>query len=138
MLKILLVEDHTDTAKVYAALLRRAGHRVDVARGYREALDVARRATPEILVSDIGLPDGDGCDLLRELRSQYAIRGIAVSGFIQESDRQRYLDAGFAECIAKPCSFEALHAAIDRAAGAARALSPAAAASDNAAARLQC
>jgi CheY-like chemotaxis protein len=112
MSKILIVEDHADTAQIFATLLRRAGHVVEVAGGYRDALEVAKAAVPEIMVCDIGLPDGDGCDLLRELHQQYNIAGIAVTGYIQESDRQRYLSAGFSQIVPKPCNFEDLQAAI--------------------------
>jgi CheY-like chemotaxis protein len=115
MAKILIVEDHADTAQIFATLLRRAGHAVEVAGGYRHALEVAKAAVPEIMVCDIGLPDGDGCDLLRELHQQYNIAGIAVTGYIQEADRQRYLSAGFSQVVPKPCSFQELEAAIVRA-----------------------
>jgi CheY-like chemotaxis protein len=112
MSKILIVEDHADTAQIFATLLRRAGHAVEVAAGYHEALRAAQTILPEVMVCDIGLPDGDGCDLLRELRQQFNLAGVAVTGYVQESDRQRYLSAGFDQVVPKPCSFQELQSAI--------------------------
>jgi CheY-like chemotaxis protein len=113
--KILIVEDHNDSAQVMAVLLRRAGYPVAVAGSCKEALSVAAMEKPNVVLCDIGLPDGDGCDLLRELKQQYDVAGIAVSGNGYPEDQQRYLEAGFSEFVLKPCTIDALKNAIMRA-----------------------
>jgi len=114
-LKILIVEDHEDSAQVTATLLRKAGHQVIVAGDCCSALALASSERPSIAMCDIGLPDGDGCDLLRELKQLYPITGIAVSGNGMPADQQRYLEAGFSEIVVKPCTFDKLKEAIARA-----------------------
>lgn len=115
MSKILIVEDDNDTAQACATLLRRAGHTIAVADGYQAALHAAEAVAPDIMLCDIGLPDGDGCDLLQTMQQRYKLAGIAVTGHIDQADRQRCLAAGFAEYLAKPCDHATLTAAIVRA-----------------------
>lgn len=104
-LHILLVEDHGDTANVTKVLLTMAGHNVRVAGDVATALDEASRSSFDVLVSDLGLPDGSGADLLRELRRRgYTMPAIAVSGYGREEDVRRSRDAGFAEHLVKPTS----------------------------------
>lgn len=112
---ILIVEDHSDSAQALAVLLRRAGHAVEVAESCKAALDAAAVNRPEVVLCDIGLPDGDGCDLIRALKAQYGVAGVAVSGFTQPADKQRYLDAGFSEFVGKPYRMEQINEAIVRA-----------------------
>ena len=66
----------------------------------------------DLLVSDIGLPDGSGHDLMRALRQQFNLRGIAFSGFGMEADVQKSLAAGFATHLTKPIDFERLKQAM--------------------------
>ena len=112
--KLLVVEDHADTALVMAMHLRKAGHLVTVAGSCKEALEAAAADVPEVVLCDIGLPDGDGCDLLRELKQKYKVAGIAVSGHGMPEDQQRYRDAGFSEFVFKPCKIDQLQEAIVR------------------------
>ena len=109
-LNILLVEDHTSTASTMARLLRTMGHQVDVAHGVRAALDLSAAKRFDLLISDIGLPDGTGHDLMRELRARHPIPGIALSGFGMEEDIKRSKAAGFAEHWTKPINVEQLKA----------------------------
>lgn len=115
---ILLVEDHADTADALAELLSLAGHRVSVAGTVEEALARARRAQEEgaidLVISDLGLPDGSGLDLMPQLRSLYGLRGIALSGYGMEEDLQRSREAGFEVHLTKPVSPQRLSEAISR------------------------
>jgi PAS domain S-box-containing protein len=104
-LHILLVEDHGDTAQMMQLLLTIAGHDVQVAGDVATALEEASRNPFDVLVSDLGLPDGSGADLIRELRRRgYTMPAIALSGYGREEDVQRSRDAGFVEHLVKPAS----------------------------------
>ena len=107
-LSILLVEDHEDTLRVIARLLKRLGYAVTTARGVVEALGLASRERFDLLVSDIGLPDGSGLDIMREIRDRQGVRGIALSGFGQDADIARSREAGFEDHLVKPVDFDAL------------------------------
>ena len=112
-LSILLVEDHVDTLKVIARLLGLLGHTVRSAQSVGEALDLAARERFDLLVSDLGLPDGSGLDVMRTVRDRYGLRGIALSGFGREADIQRSREAGFEDHLIKPVSFQALKLRLD-------------------------
>jgi nitrogen-specific signal transduction histidine kinase/CheY-like chemotaxis protein len=112
--RILLVEDHADTSAILKNLLVRRGHRVGVAQDMGSALVAARGESYDLLISDVGLPDGTGAQLMSQLRST-GLRGIAISGFGMSADVQRSLAAGFAEHLVKPVSLTELEAAIERA-----------------------
>jgi CheY-like chemotaxis protein len=106
--KILLVEDHADTADVAARLLRGRGYDVIVAQSIKSALTAAESNEIDLALCDIGLPDGDGCDLMRELRAKYSLRGIALTGYNMDDDADRVEQAGFSSRLVKPIDFEAL------------------------------
>ncbi len=108
-LRILLVEDHGDTARTMRLLLRGEGHEVEMAGDVATALELAGREKFDLLLSDLGLPDGTGIDLMRQLRSRgQTLPGIAISGFGQEQDVQRSREAGFAAHIIKPVDIDQL------------------------------
>lgn len=109
--RLLLVEDHLDTLRVFARTLRRKGFEVQEARTFSEAIAVALPG--DFLLSDIALPDGDGCDLMRQL-SSLSIPGIAITGFGSAKDRERYEQAGFAESFVKPVDVNQVINAIGR------------------------
>jgi two-component system CheB/CheR fusion protein len=114
-LAILLVEDHADTAEAVAQLLQAIGHRVTVAGTVAEALAAAEAAPFDLLVSDLGLPDGAGHELMRLLASRRdPMRGIALSGYGMEADVARSREAGFDLHLVKPVTLEELRAAIER------------------------
>jgi DNA-binding response OmpR family regulator len=96
------VEDHADTALLMERILKRFGHRVRVATTVAAALSIAATYPFDLLISDIGLPDGTGLDLIRELRIGRSVVGIAVSGFGMESDIAGSLEAGFVAHLTKP------------------------------------
>ena len=117
-LRILLVEDHVDTADAMADLLQGRGHQVTVAMDMKTALSAAEAVGEDgfdLLVSDLGLPDGSGLDLMRELGKRYHLRGIALSGYGMDEDIRRSLDAGFLRHLTKPVSPKTLEAAIRQA-----------------------
>jgi signal transduction histidine kinase len=118
--RLLVVEDHRDTAETLQRLLTRRGYAVRIACSVSEALQAADGEPFDVLVSDIGLPDGRGTDLLEQLQSHFSgpIRAIAMSGFGMEEDLARSRRAGFAEHLTKPVEFGALQAAIARLAAA--------------------
>lgn len=111
--RILLVEDHVDTRAVLTRLLERHGHTVFAAQDTESALRLGESCDIELLISDIGLPDGTGYELMERLRSkQPSLAGIALSGFGTPSDRDRSRRAGFAEHLVKPVNLESLQSAI--------------------------
>jgi CheY-like chemotaxis protein len=102
-LRILFVDDHEDTRRILARLLSTRGHHVEIANGVASALACLEKEKFDVLLSDIGLPDGSGHELMREAkRRQAQIKGIAVSGFGMDEDIQRSADAGFDTHLAKP------------------------------------
>lgn len=123
-LRILLVEDHPDTAAVMADLLGGFGHQVTVAGGVAAALaavaDLANgggRPPLDLVISDLGLPDGNGQELMRELSRRYGLKGIALSGYGMEEDRTKSLQAGFSRHLTKPIHPSALREVIREVAG---------------------
>ncbi len=117
---VLLIEDHEPSLAVMSKLLRQAGHAVTGATSAASGTAAARRETFDVVISDLGLPDGSGLDVMRQLRDRYAGRAIALTGYGMEADVAASRDAGFAEHLTKPVDFAALDAAIRRVATAAR------------------
>ena len=117
-LKILLVDDHQDTCAALEKLLVRRGHLVAATHDVRSAMEIAVRNHFDLLISDVALPDGTGMELMMQLRAISGIPGIAISGFGNNGDIERSLQAGFSEHLIKPVKLEKLEAAIERALGA--------------------
>ena len=112
-LRILLVEDHGVTAKMMRMVLTSDGHSVETAGDVAAALELAGRHAFDLLLSDLGLPDGSGYDLIRQLRQRgHTFPAIALSGYGQQDDIQRSREAGFAAHLTKPASREAIVAAV--------------------------
>lgn len=112
--RILIVEDHAQTARALAMYLRVSGHEVQVAPDAATARSLGNAGSFDILLSDLGLPDGNGWDLLRELRDGHKFAAIAMSGHNTDADRARSAAAGFAEHLPKPLTPEELDAAFER------------------------
>ncbi|HEX8253200.1 MAG TPA: response regulator, partial [Thermoanaerobaculia bacterium] len=93
-------------------LIQRWGHAVETAATVAEALQLATDSRFDLVVSDLGLPDAHGTDLMRELRKTSSIRGVAISGFGTEEDVERSLAAGFGVHLAKPVGAQRLQAVI--------------------------
>ena len=121
-MRILLVEDHDDTRRLMARLLKGMGHAVTTAVSVGDALAAAERGGGEfdLVLSDLGLPDGSGHDLMRQLRDRWNLRGIAVSGFGMEEDIAQSRAAGFVDHLIKPVHVGVLQAALARVRGCAR------------------
>jgi two-component system CheB/CheR fusion protein len=112
-LRILMVEDHADTARIMRWLLTADGHAVKWAGDVAAALKLAAEHEFDLLLSDLGLPDGTGADLMRTLRQQGStLPGIVLSGYGQDQDIARSRDAGFATHLVKPLSPRKLRDAI--------------------------
>jgi CheY-like chemotaxis protein len=110
--RILVVEDHDDTLRSMKLLLTRLGYEVLAAENMTQALRIAREEHFDILLSDIGLPDGSGLELLKRLRSIREVPALALSGFGMDEDIERSRDAGFSDHLTKPVSIDRLQAAI--------------------------
>jgi CheY-like chemotaxis protein len=109
-LRLLLVDDHLDTLEIVARLLRRSGYTVEMAQNLAEAETFLGRT--DVLISDIGLPDGSGLDLMARFKSSGGLGGIAISGFGQSHDLERSRQAGFSHHLVKPLDLEALRRAL--------------------------
>jgi CheY-like chemotaxis protein len=113
-LRILLVDDDAQSLSALGRLLRRTGHDVREAPSIAEAFRLALADPPELLLSDLDLPDGDGCELLRRLRALHPhVRAVAVSGFTGAPHEQRCRDAGYERLLVKPLLFEQVLSALD-------------------------
>ena len=110
--RILLVEDHGDTARTMERLLTSFGYEVRVADSVALALQLAATEAFDLLISDIGLPDGTGHALMRQLRSRRPIKGIVLSGYGMEEDIRKSKDAGFFAHLTKPVDVAVLKAAL--------------------------
>jgi Signal transduction histidine kinase len=111
--RLLIVDDHQDTCTGLKVILERRGYDVAVAYSADQAAEKARNQNFDLLISDIGLPDRSGYELMQELRAR-GLAGIALSGFGMESDVNRARAAGFAEHLTKPINFERLEAVIQQ------------------------
>ncbi len=109
---ILVVEDHEATRVVLENLLRQRGHRVVGTGTVAGALKLAGRQDLEFVISDLGLPDGSGYELMKKLSTDYGLRGIALSGYGAEQDVAKSREAGFVEHLTKPVTYEMLERAI--------------------------
>jgi CheY-like chemotaxis protein len=110
--RVLLVEDHPDTAKVLGRLLRVSGCSVSTAASAAAAMDLAAKESFDIVVSDIGLPDSTGYELMRELRTRHGMKGVALSGYGMDEDVQRSRAAGFSDHLVKPINVDTLRSVI--------------------------
>ena len=113
-LRVLVVEDHADSAIAISRLLRSFGYKAQIARDLKSAVELADRDSFDLLISDIRLPDGSGLDLMRQLRIGKSMKGIAVSGLASDADRQESAAAGFSAHLGKPLDFSRLRETIDR------------------------
>ena len=111
-LRLLLVEDHESTIQVLTRLLEHDGHSVVTAGTAAEARSAAAVEPFDLVISDIGLPDGTGTELMETLRDAYGLRGIALSGYGMEEDIARSSAAGFVAHLVKPISIADLRLAI--------------------------
>ncbi len=120
-LRLLSVDDEADASEVLKAALEQYGATVTTVASAAAALDILQREPFDVLVSDIGMPEMNGYELLRRIRtgdgSSREIPAIAVTGFAREEDRQRALQAGYRAHVVKPIEPDELAAAVRAAAG---------------------
>lgn len=113
-IRILLVEDHEATRNALAQLLERRQYQVMAAANVQEARAKAQDHEFDLLISDIGLPDGNGYELMKELGQAYGLIGIALTGYGMERDTDRSLAAGFGMHLTKPIHMQSLEQAISK------------------------
>ncbi|HXZ07680.1 MAG TPA: response regulator, partial [Paraburkholderia sp.] len=116
VLTILLLEDHLDTAEVMAQLISGLGHTVTVVGRVADALAATQTTQFDLVVSDVGLPDGTGLDFITAFREHSKVPAVALSGFGSDEDVRRCLAAGFTSHLTKPVNFIQLEQMIERAA----------------------
>jgi len=107
--RVLVVDDDTDSRELAMLLLTVAGATVEGAESAAQGYELLKSWHPDVLVSDIAMPDEDGLSLLRRVRSLSASEGgrvpaLALSAYADEDDRRRGFDSGFDEYIAKPAN----------------------------------
>lgn len=107
-LSILLVEDHEDTAMVIGRIVGNMGHRVQTSHTVADALVRLRSGRFDLVLSDIGLPDGTGIELLAQARKFCNIPTVALTGYGMENDLAKYRAAGFLHQLTKPIRFDQL------------------------------
>ena len=112
--RVLLVEDHPSTRNALQRLLRKVGYEVIAADSVASAVAAGRQTAFDILLCDIGLPDGTGHDVIGQLKAGRSFRAIALSGFGSDDDIRRSLDAGFEQHLIKPADLPTLRAALAR------------------------
>jgi PAS domain S-box-containing protein len=113
-LRVLVVEDHLDTAEILARLLRASGYTVRTACTAAAALQLVGAEPFDVMVSDIGLPDATGYELMKEVKERYPIKGIAMSGYGMDEDLRKSREAGFSDHIVKPANVAQLERSIRR------------------------
>ena len=115
--RLLLVEDHVDTRRVLERLLAGFGYTVAVAGSVEEALAVYRNEEFDLILSDIGLPDGTGYDLIAKAKRIRDVTGVALTGYGMSEDVRRSQEAGFAFHLTKPIDAGELRSVLRKANG---------------------
>ena len=103
--RVLIVDDHVDNVESLSMFVRLLGHEVDTASDGLEALEVARRFRPDLVLLDIGLPKLDGYEVAERLRAGDAGADmvlVAITGWAQEEEKVRAAKAGFDHHLTKP------------------------------------
>jgi CheY-like chemotaxis protein len=114
-LRIFIVENHPDTLEGLSMYLRGLGHTIESAHSLKEALVALPDAHPDVLLSDIGLPDGDGWALLRDAHLPKSVYTIAMSGFGMGNDHKKSKQAGYRRHLVKPFDPTELDRALEEA-----------------------
>lgn len=112
--RILLIEDHADTLNALSRLLERKGHSVTSAENGAVARQIFGAEEFDVIISDLGLPDCSGLELITEFRTQRNTPAIALSGYGMESDVRNCIAAGFNDHLTKPIDFGRLLQAVNR------------------------
>jgi PAS domain S-box-containing protein len=112
--RVLLIEDHADTLSAVRELLAELSCEILAVGSMQEALAAAKTQSFDLVLSDLGLPDGSGLDLMRQLHDRYGLAGIAVTGYGMKDDVRQSREAGFVDHLVKPITFQRLAGAIER------------------------
>jgi PAS domain S-box-containing protein len=113
-LRILLVEDHGDTRHTLSRLLTHFGHQISAADSTRSALEIMASQKFDVVLCDIGLPDGSGYDVVAQAKRKRPIKAVAITGFGTEKDIRRGKEAGFDFHLVKPVDFRELRSVLDQ------------------------
>ena len=111
-MRVLLVDDHEDSLEITARLLKLEGYQVVTAGTCREALESARQSRCDLLITDLGLPDGTGMELLMQMNAIYPVPGIAMTAHGESWFLDGARNGGFATHLFKPFVFSDLLAAV--------------------------
>jgi PAS domain S-box-containing protein len=113
-LRILLVEDHSDTRQTLSRLLTHFGHQISVANNTQSALEIVQSQKFDVVLSDIGLPDGSGYDVISQVKRKQPVKAVAITGFGTDEDVRRGKEAGFDFHLIKPIDFHELRNVLDK------------------------
>jgi PAS domain S-box-containing protein len=113
-LRILLVEDHGDTRQTLSRLLTHFGHEISVADNTQSALAIVQSQKFDVVLSDIGLPDGTGYEVISQVKRKQPIKAVAITGFGTDEDVRRGKEAGFDFHLVKPIDFHELRTVLDQ------------------------
>jgi CheY-like chemotaxis protein len=111
-LRILVVEDHSDTRQALSRLLSHFGHDISVADRAQNALNIIDAKEFDVVLCDITLPDGSGYDVIAEAKRKRSIKAVALTGFGAAEDIERGREAGFDFHLTKPVDFHELRAVL--------------------------
>jgi len=111
-LRILVVEDHSDTLQALSRLLNYFGHDISTADNARSALDMIKAKEFDAVLCEIALPDGNGYDVVVEAKRKGSVKAVAISGFGARDDVERGRKAGFDFYLAKPVDFHELRSVL--------------------------
>jgi len=113
-LRILLVEDHNDTRHTLLRLLTHFGHQISVADNRQSALEIIASQKFDVLLCDIGLPDGNGYEVISQAKRRQPVKAVALTGFGTDEDVRRGKEAGFDFHLVKPIDFHELRNVLDK------------------------
>ena len=111
-LRILVVEDHSDTLEALSRLLSHFGHDISTADDARSALEMINSKEFDVVLCDIALPDGNGYDVIATAKRKRAVKAVALSAFAAQNDIERGRKAGFDFHLAKPVDFHELRSVL--------------------------
>lgn len=116
-LRVLFVDDQADLRLMMSVALQRQSYRVETAGKACDALQIAPDFEPHVVISDIGMPDMNGCEMMRELRGDTRMKpfkAVALSGYGDAADQNRALESGFDHCLVKPIDMAFLFSTIEK------------------------
>ncbi len=113
-LRILLVEDHRDTRHALSRLLTHFGHQTSAANNIQTALEMMASRRFDVILCDIGLPDGSGYEVISQAKRKWPVKAVAITGFGTDEDVRRSKEAGSDFHLVKPVDFDELQAVLDQ------------------------